>query len=228
VRPSAGQLTPTRDPQARESAKQHGLGPGSPYLAPDGGIARLARAATVARAWLPVLDQMVPKAAHGCLDHAVVAPAQSGVGDPCCHSHRTLHHLECPARTDAGSVGTLVRQKHLCRAFQVTVDGRHNTRGAGAFQEVDPQAHPVRQGWGNHPVEHRALSKPVAHEMEVREPGPPALEAVRALDGCPELFGPGREVENPSVVDDVRRGCQSSERLPAVDSRSIRPRVSGP
>ena len=151
---------------------------------------------------------MTTKAAHCCFDYAVVTPAQHGVADARRDSHGALHHLKLPARVDATSFSSVLKEQP-CPAFKIAVNGRLDQRGADAFPEVNSQPHSVRQRWGDHPVEYRSPAKPITDKAKVREPTPPVLEAIGVLNGVPELLGPNSKIENASIVDDTRGDCQS-------------------
>ena len=102
--------------------------------------------------------------------------------------------------------------------LEVAVDeGFHAVRSL-ALGELDLNAHPVRQRWGDDTVEHGSGRQRVTLQTELLQPGPPTLELIDLFDGVPQIRRRNRELVVASVRMTGRRGM-SRDDMAFDDSR---------
>jgi site-specific DNA recombinase len=127
-------------------------------------------------------------------------------------AHGRLSHLDVPRHLGPGPVlvGTQPESGHT---GEVPADCGIDGVRAHALAELDAEAHAIGQGWSDNAAQHRTPAEPVALELALGEPGPPALELVDLLDPLPQLLR--RQIEVKAVsVDDHR--CRHALTLRAM------------
>jgi hypothetical protein len=123
----------------------------------------------------------------GHLNHTVVPPLQDrpskAAGDPHCR----LQHLDGP-RHFSPRPRIFAAQPKECVTDEVPGDPRADEERAIAVDQLNLEAHAVREGRGDNATKDRPCRQAVALDLELAEPGPPSLELVDLFKPFPELI----------------------------------------
>jgi hypothetical protein len=134
------------------------------------------------------VDKMTAKPVDGCVDDAIVSPAQQEGRDPRRHPHRSLHHFDRP-RGMSACLGVVAVEGEPRRALQIAMHERSDTPFGDTLVEDDIESHAIRKRRRDDPVQHRAVFKAISLDRELAQPAPPRREPIDLDQPRPHLVG---------------------------------------